>query len=356
MIVCALAAGLLLTSVEDAPATAPRVAPSEGSRVLVIMNSLDPSSVRLGRYYGQKRQVPKENLVLLSVDPTEEVSQSSFSTSIEAPVRQALARSKNEIDFLLLVRGVPIRVREGGYSVDSLLMSHGLKTEKLTVGGSTMDVAPNPYFRRNEPFRHKATGFYLACRLDGYTEANARSLVDNSLAAKPHKGPFLLDEATNRTGSSFGQVQATLGRAATLLEGRGFEAVLDRQSTFAGSTVPVAGYVTWGSNDGAYKPDVYRSIRFKPGAICETFVSTSGRTFRPTTGGQSLIADLIAQGVTGVKGYVSEPYTLALANADILFDRYTAGRNLAESFYAASPVAHWKDVVIGDPLCAPYRK
>jgi len=30
--------------------------------------------------------------------------------------------------------------------------------------------------------------------------------------------------------------------------------------------------------------------------------------------------------------------------------------NLAESFYAASLVAKWKDVVIGDPLCRPYRK
>jgi hypothetical protein len=28
--------------------------------------------------------------------------------------------------------------------------------------------------------------------------------------------------------------------------------------------------------------------------------------------------------------------------------------NLAEAFYAASPVIRWKDVVIGDPLCRPY--
>ncbi len=35
--------------------------------------------------------------------------------------------------------------------------------------------------------------------------------------------------------------------------------------------------------------------------------------------------DLIAQGVTGVKGYVSEPYTYALAKPEILFDRYLRG-------------------------------
>ncbi len=114
------------------------------------------------------------------------------------------------------------------------------------------------------------------------------------------------------------------------------------------------GYASWGSNDGAFSLDTYKRIKFKPGSLCETFVSTSGRTFLPTTGGQSLIADLIANGVTGVKGYVSEPYTFALAKPEILFDRYTSGRNLAESFYAASMVLKWKDVVIGDPLCSPY--
>ncbi len=85
------------------------------------------------------------------------------------------------------------------------------------------------------------------------------------------------------------------------------------------------GYVSWGSNDEGFRTDTYRQLRFKPGAIAETFVSTSARTFRRTTGGQSLIGDLIDQEVTGVKGYVSEPYTFALAHPAILIDRYTRG-------------------------------
>ena len=92
-----------------------------------------------------------------------------------------------------------------------------------------------------------------------------------------------------------------------------------------------------------------------PGALAETVVSTSGRTFSdPKAPGQSLIADLIAAGVTGCKGYVSEPYVDSIARANLLFDRYTMGYTLAESFYAASQYIYWKDVVIGDPICAPY--
>ena len=86
-------------------------------------------------------------------------------------------------------------------------------------------------------------------------------------------------------------------------------------------------------------------------------MSTSGRTFAdPNARGQSLIADLVAQGITGCKGYVAEPFADAIARADVLFDRYTSGFTLAESFYCASRYLGWKDVVIGDPLCAPYAK
>ena len=73
-------------------------------------------------------------------------------------------------------------------------------------------------------------------------------------------------------------------------------------------------------------------------------------------GAQSQVAQLIANGVTGVKGYVAEPGLSAIANPSVLFARYLAGRNLAESFYAASQLVCWKDVVIGDPLCSPYAR
>jgi hypothetical protein len=91
------------------------------------------------------------------------------------------------------------------------------------------------------------------------------------------------------------------------------------------------------------------------GAIGETYVSTDGRTFTaPPTYGQSLVADLVAEGITGVKGYVYEPYSFAMAEVSVLFDRYTNGYNLAESYYMASRSLSWMDVVIGDPKTSVY--
>jgi uncharacterized protein (TIGR03790 family) len=179
-------------------------------------------------------------------------------------------------------------------------------------------------------------------------------LIQRSLKAKPDKGTFLLDASPGKTGGGFAMAQGPMSSAADDLRKRGFTVVFDERDSFVGGISELMGYASWGSNDGSFSPTAYNALRFSPGGIAETFVSTSARTFRPTNGGQSLVADLIRQGATGVKGYVSEPFTFALCRVDVLFGRYTRGFNLAESFWMATPLLKWKDVVIGDPLCSPY--
>ena len=80
----------------------------------------------------------------------------------------------------------------------------------------------------------------------------------------------------------------------------------------------------------------------------------AARRDRQTESVAALIADLIAQGVSGVKGYTDEPLVQAVASPSIVFDRYTRGWTLAESFYAGSALVGWQDLVIGDPLARAY--
>ncbi len=116
------------------------------------------------------------------------------------------------------------------------------------------------------------------------------------------------------------------------------------------------GYFSWASNDEHYTLAKYTSNVFVPGAVADTYYSYSGRTFVDpgTTDRGPLIADLFAAGVCGVGGYVSEPFITTATYPNVLFDRYTRGFNMAESFYAACPNLKWKTVVAGDPLMAPY--
>ncbi|RYG42570.1 TIGR03790 family protein [bacterium] len=349
---------LALAACSSAPVQRAAIVPvptPESPNTLVVVNSNSRDSLAVGSYYAKRRGIPFANVVTVEVPEEEEIDRETYRAKIENVVQDATL-GKN-IDYIVTTKGVPIRIKEGGWAVDAFLTT--MSTDFLPLSGPNPDAIRkniNPFFGKKEGFSHNATGLYLTCRLDGYSVDDAKALVDRSIEAKPSDGPFLFDMADNRRDGGFGELQRSLPRAADLVKARGKQVTLDTEKPFVVPEAPLAGYVSWGSNDNAFKLDAYRRLKFQPGALVETFVSTSGRTFRPTTGGQSLIVDLIAQGVTGVKGYVSEPYVFALARPEILFDRYLSGSNLAESFYAASPVVKWKDVVIGDPLCRPYGK
>lgn len=345
---------------EVAPVAPPTVKtdPAEAKRVLLVINDSSAASKEVGEYYRVKRMIPNENVLHLKVPDQLALNDEQYKQHVEEPVRKKIRASKSRIDFIVLTKGMPLVANAGpNYSLDSRLGAMDLKFEPIkNPTAEEIKRSLNPYFQKAEPFSSKKYGFYLVSRLDGYTLEDAKKLVDNSLAARPQKGPFLFDADPSRTTNGYKIMADSLSRAIDVMKTKGFEVLEDRYNTFVSSERPVAGYATWGSNDRRFNSSIYKSIKFVPGAIAETFVSTSARAFTPQTDGQSMIADLIASGVTGVKGYVTEPYTFALGHPDIIFDRYTSGYNLVESFYMGSLVLKWKDLVIGDPLCNPYLK
>lgn len=319
-----------------------------GCRVVVIANRSEQDSEKLALQYCRDRAVPEQHLILLRCTASESIPEGDYLTDIQSPVRNALRVRKiaDKVDFLLVVKGVPIKTAQRGLSVDSLLMCMNLSVPMRSR---------NPYFGRKEAFSSaRYGGLYLASRLDGYTFSDAGGLLEQALKARRADGLFLLDISPSHRRSAYGEVNESMRRAAEILKRKKLRVLLDDTKDFIGNQKGLMGYYSWGSNDPAFKKELYLSNSFLPGAIAETAVSTSARTFQPTDKGQSLIADLIKVGVTGVKGYVSEPYADALCRADILFDRYTDGYTLAESFWMATSYLFWKDIVVGDPLCAPY--
>ena len=347
---------LLLAACTTTPSPAKTRAIGPG-RVLVVVNARSSASVAVGQYYVTKRGIPSSHVVRIDVPDDDEISQLSFLADVVRPVREAIDGLPVRIDFIVLTTGVPIRIGGSrGYSVDAHLAGMRLAIPPM-VGVDTTWLARyrNPYFGSLEPFDSDRFGMYLVTRLDCARLPDCFALVDRSISARAMRGPFFFDAAPlGRDETGYGQTNRSLYAAAFRLHFEGLHVELDSSTRFVAPPAAVMGYASWGSNDQAFDPAAYHAIRFLPGALAETFVSTSARTFGPTEGGQSRIVDLIAQGVTGVKGYVSEPYTFALADPEILFDRYLRGFTLAEAFYAASRMVLWKDVVVGDPLCAPY--
>ncbi len=233
---------------------------------------------------------------------------------------------------------------------------------------------PNPYFAGTAPvstvapFTHEKNDIYLVTRLDGYTLEDAVGLIEHSAAAV-RDGRVILDERSswNENGNTW------LRQAAERLRADGFgdRVVLDESSRVITNQSAVLGYYSWGSNDPAIRIRHFQ-FEFVPGALAAMYVSSDARTFKPPPPGwmpgdnnspsgpfggsrQSLTADFVSDGVTGTAGHVAEPYLDAAIRPEILFPAYFKGLNLAEAFYAAMPYLSWQTIVLGDPLCAPFR-
>jgi uncharacterized protein (TIGR03790 family) len=380
-------------------------------QVLLVVNTNSPVSLEIGDDYAVKRKI--KNILSIQCQDSalntknETITLPDYIQSIENPIRGYLASHTN-IDFIVLTKGIPIRITgaamgscdehsqepkniRGHPSVDSTLAAldyaslPGAMKIDITGSGAIGCAYSNRYWNATEPFSHAKFGGYLVTRLDGYTATDAKALVAGSLAAEQNirqiltRGKVLLDvepvfglgdKATQPgpiTGtnipaeSAYSEFNADMRHAYDILTNRDIPVELDLTTKFIGGRSNLLGYFSWGSNDERswesndfYSTDAYLSLYFAPGALSDTAVSTSARTFLPTTGGQSLMVDLIAHGLTGAKGYTDEPLLQAIASPTIVFDRYTAGYTLAESFYAASHFVGWEDVVIGDPLCSPY--
>lgn len=339
----------------------------------VIVNINSPASVEIADYFMQKRSVPAINRITVDVPTDEEINDSIFA-SYRSQVEQYLDTNnlRNSLNYLVTTKGCPLKVKRGA---DSLGCDASVESEfmllpppnNVRIGSCTTfndlvggNFFTNPYFLSINKFNRANTNIYLVTRLDAYTVEDVIRLIDRSGPNRyvtKQEALFVLDQAVNFSGNP---LNSAFENTTLMLLNRGWAVELNADSVFVTAQQNVLGYASWGSNDEhahLYSEHARPCNSWIHGSIAETHVSTSGRSFQPGTPyGQSLIADLIKEGVCGAKGYVYEPLAIAIASSDILFQRYTEQNvngtphfNLAESYFSASRMIGWMDVVIGDP-------
>ena len=353
----------------------------DGESVLLVINTTSTTSEQIGAHYTRARLIPAQNVVRLTTESTDEIARDRYLREVENPISEWLTRhsAQDRILYIVLTKGIPLRIRGSGgrqgsmASVDSELT---LLYRKLVGASSpTPGPVPNPYFRsaglavEAKPFTHANFDIYLVSRLDGFTEGEAIALIDRGVSPT-RDGLFLLDASGTTAGRiADGWLQTT----ANKLVEAGYKDRVFLESTpgILTERKNVLGYASLGSNDPSIKQRRL-GFGFAPGALATLFVSTDARTlqeppdqWQPGITGdprlffsgspQSLSADLIRDGITGVAGHVAEPFLDGAIRPDVLFPAYVAGFNLIESFYLAMPYLGWQTVVFGDPLCAPFR-
>jgi uncharacterized protein (TIGR03790 family) len=334
--------------------------PSGYDDVAVVVNVNSSASQAIGAYFQSARSIPARNMIYIASDTAEEIDSVAFE-NLRGQIESHLMLNglQDSINYIVTTKGVPLKVNRGetfsttspSSSVESeLMLILGCHSEYIGKAGRIT----SPYFYQHASFSRAVYGVYLVTRLDAYTVQQVFDLIDRSgpgVRVNP-SAKYVFDQDPDWNGS-LPSLNNNMLSASASLQSRGKNVEFDSSTEFLTSRTDVIGYASWGSNDHHqhnYTVNAIPNYTWSPGSIAETYVSTSGRTFDfPAEYGQSLIADMIAEGLTGAKGYVYEPYSSSMAIVNILFNRYTSGYNLAESYFMATRYVSWMDVIVGDP-------
>lgn len=375
---------LALASGMFAPGTLLAAGKAEAASVAVIFNASDPTSVALAKYYAERREIPKENLVGLACPQTEEISRVEYEATIARPLSVEFVNRgwwkrgtgdgavlESRIRYAVLMRGMPLKVRpEPGEkkaapgqagpvgsrdeaSVDSELSCLGLGPNPR-VG-----VVPNPYFRRFTPIAdlRGMAGMLLVCRLDGLTDISVRGMIDDAISTERDGlwGWGYLDARGIRSGG-YAEGDEWMSQLAKDMRGQGIPVLLDEAPETLPAGYPVtdaAVYYGWYAAN-VNGPFALPTFRFRPGAIAVHIHSFSASTLRSAQSGW--VAPLVEKGAAAVLGNVYEPYLTLTSHLDVFQDRLMEGFTFGESAYMSLRALSWMSVCVGDPLYRPYAK
>jgi len=386
----------------------------EPNEILVIANSDIESSLQLAQYYCAKRQVPKDNILALSlgISLSDEINREDYEKKLAEPIRQKLLSLDLafNIKCLLTTYGVPIKVGGRGplqgqedelKQLEKLAEQEKKNLEQLEQKNSansinqkkkadyklkqlqsdidqiagketgasvdselSMVLFGNYELYRWQPNRLKdsvpglSLNTLMVSRLDGPGFSIAKGLIDKAIAAEQTnlKGAAYIDSrgiADDKRPYSFGHFDQSLRDLAILTRLRTVMIVKHERTEelfAAGSCPQTAIYCGW------YSLQKYvDAFDFVDGAIGYHISSLEAVDLRDPNSTQWCPA-MLADGVTVTLGAVAEPYLNSFPEPKAFFLELFKGRCLVEAFYHTSPFNSWQLILIGDPLYRPFKK
>jgi uncharacterized protein (TIGR03790 family) len=373
--------------------------------VVILANSAEEDSVRLAHYYASRRGISRDRIIALPLPERETISRAQFNRTIFNPLlRELVDRGfieavlsgpeeptlpveatviANRVRYLVLCRGVPLRVSEDRTLDEAVLIERLLGRARegrptpvreeflrppLDRNNASVDselatlalgpvprtgVVGNPLFRN----RNVAAGSDVVrvLRLDGPSFEDARSLVDSALEGEQRglRGRVYIDQDGRGGGFQIGN--DWLARAHELWGQAGFSAHMDTARPLIGYAdrfdAPAV-YMGWYA-DHVEGPFLLPGFRFPPGAIAIHIHSFSARSLRDADRGWT--APFVARGVAATVGNVHEPFLGYTHYLDLLSFGLLTEMNWGDAAYFSLPALSWQNITLGDPLYEPFR-
>ena len=307
----------------------------------LVINTADPYSVAVGEYYAQRRGIPADQVLRLSLPVKASLSVSEFET-LAADVRGHMGP---QVQALALAWVEPYAV-ECNSITSALTMGFQAGVCQNTCAPS----APSRLFGSTSARPMTDLGLRPSMLLASGSVEKAKALIDRGIASDQQLGKrgvpiasavfvSTLDKARNVRAAAYPPKRA--------FANAGFQIV--RRDAADTTPLPRVFMYQTGLVRMA-KPD---AIDWLPGALADHLTSFGGRL--RGAGEQMSAMDWLDAGATASYGTVSEPcnHVQKFPHPQILLSRYARGATALEAYW--SSVA-WpaQGVFIGEPLAAPF--
>lgn len=313
-------------------------------QLAVVVNELEPQSVRIGKYYVEKRGIPQENLIKVRFSPSKNkmVMKRKVFDRVYAQVRD---ETPDTVQAYLLCLGLVSRVE-----CMSITSAFALGFDEKYCAEGCKPTARSPYFNSTSPAPWDDFGFRPAMALPVEWEL-AKKVIDRGVASDetwPQGTGYLLetsDKARNVRSKQFAGIVKTFGKAYPLQ-------VLKTDSLGAlGGKADILFHFT----GLARIPDLEKNT-YLPGAVADSLTSGGGDIrIKRGPGGHTGVRQFLLAGATGSYGTVIEPcnFPQKFSMPGVVLAHYLAGETLIEAYWKS---VAWpgQGIFVGDPLARPF--
>ena len=385
------------------------------AEVAVVANQNAAQSVSLAKYYMKKRQIPKENLLVLLTMNQEVCSREQYEKDIARPIRRFLQDRdvSHPVRCLVMVYGVPLKIKATPLSESDIkelsrlkdeksALTHKLESQsfsdanekkeikdhekqlKLSISqfrfihddGASVDSElslvlaqgydirswlPNPYFvgYHGKTTKIDKSDVLMVSRLDGPTPKIVKRIIDDSIDTekKGLTGKAYIDARWPDPGkkqvSGYTFYDRSLHRAAEVIrKSSRMPVILESSSKLFEKGQCKSAALYCGWYHLAHYIDAFE---WRPGSIGYHIASAECRTLHDPKSDVWCIK-MLEKGVAATIGPVNEPYVQSFPIPEVFFKFLTDGYlTLAECYTLSIPYLSWKQVLVGDPLYRPFK-
>lgn len=309
------------------------------AQLAVIVNTWDPQSVEIGKYYAAQRGIFFQNIIRVGFPPGRaSLPATEFATIKAWADGQASAR----IQAYALTWALPYRVE-----CMSITSAFAFGFDPAYCAEGCKPTQPSPYFNSRARLPYAQLKMRPTMAIAAASLGEAKALIDRGVwsdGMRPEGTAYLLsttDGFRNGRSASYLMIESMLRNHARVhVKILHEDALRDAKD--------VLFYFT-----GKSRVEGLETLGFVPGAIADHLTSFGGELVG--SGQMSALAWLEA-GATGSYGTVVEPCNLLpkFPHPAIVIGNYLNGDTLIEAYWK-SVAMPGQGIFIGEPLAAPYR-